>query len=136
MMLVSYFESFVFYYHFTVFQGFLSVYSLCVFALEKVRLEELKEKLASPSLKCSAKQMYPIVFEKVGQACSETSAAHTAEAADRLAAECSQGAVLSLIGAFRIQNVLFPSNVGSSVTQNLCYSTTFMKQSLLVSCIH
>lgn len=61
--------------------------------------------------------MHPIVFEKVGQACSETSATHTAEAADRLAAECKQGAALSLIGAFRIQNVLFPPIFGSSVTQ-------------------
>lgn len=35
-------------------------------ATEKVRLEELNGKLASPSLKSSA-QMYPIDFEKVGQ---------------------------------------------------------------------
>lgn len=60
--------------------------SLCLLAPEKARLEELKVKLASESLKGSAKQMYPIDFEKVGQACSETSAVHTAEATDRLAA--------------------------------------------------
>uniref|UniRef100_A0A4W6CZ97 E1 ubiquitin-activating enzyme n=1 Tax=Lates calcarifer TaxID=8187 RepID=A0A4W6CZ97_LATCA len=37
---------------------------LCVFAPEKARLEELKGKLASPSLKSSAMQMYPMDFEK------------------------------------------------------------------------
>lgn len=64
------------------------LYSVCVYAPEKSRLEELKGKLASPSLKSSAMQMYPIDFEKVGQKCSETSAAHSAEATDRLAAQC------------------------------------------------
>lgn len=43
------------------------IYCLCVFAPEKAKLEELKAKLASPSLKVSAKQMYPIDFEKVRQ---------------------------------------------------------------------
>lgn len=63
------------------------IYYLCVFAPEKAQLEKLKAKLASPSLKSSAKQMYPIDFEKVRQECSDTSGAHTAGAADRVAAE-------------------------------------------------
>uniref|UniRef100_A0A4W6CZ15 E1 ubiquitin-activating enzyme n=1 Tax=Lates calcarifer TaxID=8187 RepID=A0A4W6CZ15_LATCA len=40
------------------------IHCLCVFAPEKARLEELKGKLASPSLKSSAMQMYPMDFEK------------------------------------------------------------------------
>lgn len=60
---------------------------LCVFAPEKARLEELKGKLASPSLKSSAMQMYPMDFEKVGQECRDMSAVHAAEATDSLAAE-------------------------------------------------
>ena len=64
--------------------GFLFLYFLCVLAPDQARLEELKGKLASPSLKGSAVQMYPIDFEKVGRECRETSA----EVADRLAAWC------------------------------------------------
>lgn len=52
---------------------------------EKARLEELKMKLASVSLSDSAKQMWPIDFDKVDSACSGTSAA---QATDRLAAAC------------------------------------------------
>ncbi|KAG8007735.1 Ubiquitin-like modifier-activating enzyme 1 [Nibea albiflora] len=44
--------------------GFFALPSLCVFAPDKAQLEDLKGKLASPSLKSSAMQMYPIDFEK------------------------------------------------------------------------
>lgn len=46
-------------------KGFPSDLNLCV-SSEKARLEELKMKLASGSLRDSAKQMWPIDFEKVG----------------------------------------------------------------------
>lgn len=87
-MLVSYLNYPMFYVN-TSLSSRVSLFCfLCVFAPGKARLEELKEKLVSPSLKGSAKQMSPIDFEKVGQVCSEISAAHTAEATDKLAAEC------------------------------------------------
>ncbi|TKS71314.1 Ubiquitin-like modifier-activating enzyme 1 [Collichthys lucidus] len=44
--------------------SFFALPSLCVFAPDKAQLEDLKGKLASPSLKSSAMQMYPIDFEK------------------------------------------------------------------------
>lgn len=50
-----------------------------VYAPEKAQLEDLKRKLASPALKSSALQMFPMEFEKVGQKCSNTSSAHSAE---------------------------------------------------------
>lgn len=61
-------------------EEFLFFMSLFVHATEKARLEELKGKLASPSLKSSAMQMYPTDFEKVGWEHSDTSAACSAEA--------------------------------------------------------
>ncbi len=87
-MLVSYFNSLIFNVITSLSSRVSFLYSLCVFAPEKARLEEMKGKLASPSLKSSAMQMYPIDFEKVRQEHSDTSAARSAEATDRLATEC------------------------------------------------
>lgn len=58
-----------------------------MFAPEKARLEELKERLSSPSARASAQQMFPADFEKVKRVCWEKSAARAAETTDRLAAQ-------------------------------------------------
>lgn len=104
--------------------------TLCVFAPEKARLDELKEKLSSTSLKGSARKMQPIEFEKVRQVCSETPAAHTAEATDSLAAECCGEPDLDLWALSVCVSFFLPHLLSD---QNRSYSTSFMKQNCLCS---
>lgn len=81
-------------------------------APEKAELEEWKGKLASSSVESSFMQMYPIDFEKVRHERIDTLAAYSAEATDRLAAECSQGAGSKSMAAFRLRFFFPPSPLG------------------------
>lgn len=110
--------AFIVCYYLTVLARASFIYCLCVFfAPEKARLEELKGKLSSQSLKSSAMRMCPINFEKVRQEGRDASAALTVEA------QTQQGTTLQSISAFRIC-LFFPSNLWILSDPNLSFYPT------------